>query len=273
MFKLDPTFALENYEHASRLNENIKKIYELLGPLNFDIQPPPSFPSFYEEEEIQKHLDQIQNRRDFQMYFEKRKSGAQYRGQVIAANARPDGKGFKVFKGQNSIYEGWFENGLCNGYGRAISSKGEVYQGFFQEDTMHGEGFFYWPDGRIYEGNWESNKKNGKGKYFWPNGQIYDGMFKEDNCSGFGILYYPDGKRFEGYWKEGEKHGAGTYIYPNTANFQVVYRNGQKQSSGKLIDPTGRELDVSKKEMKYRHRSLSKKSEDNARYIELGKFE
>ena len=37
MIKLDPTFALENYEHASKLSENIKKIYELLGPLNFDI--------------------------------------------------------------------------------------------------------------------------------------------------------------------------------------------------------------------------------------------
>jgi hypothetical protein len=37
MQKLDPTFALENYEHASKLNESIKKIYELLGPLNFDL--------------------------------------------------------------------------------------------------------------------------------------------------------------------------------------------------------------------------------------------
>jgi hypothetical protein len=41
--------------------------------------------------------------------------------------------------------------------------------------------------------------------------------------------------------------------------------------SGKLLDPSGENL--TKQEIKYRHRSLSKKSEDNARHISLGKYD
>lgn len=51
----------------------------------------------------------------------------------------------------------------------------------------------------------------------------------------------------------------------------VIYRYGQKQMSGKLIDRDGRDLD--KETMKYRHRSLSKKSQENARIIETGQYE
>ena len=41
--------------------------------------------------------------------------------------------------------------------------------------------------------------------------------------------------------------------------------------SGRLVDSTGVEL--SKEEMKYRHRSLSKKSKDNARLLSAGKYD
>jgi hypothetical protein len=49
-----------------------------------------------------------------------------YKGEVTIFNKRPDGKGIKVFKGK-SLYEGYFSNGMCHGYGRGITSKGEVY--------------------------------------------------------------------------------------------------------------------------------------------------
>ena len=85
--------------------------------------------------------------------FEKRKSGAQYRGEALQENMRPDGRGFKVFEGR-STYEGYFQDGRCHGIGRGITSKGEVYQGGFNEDSMEGKGYYVWADGRIYEGDW-----------------------------------------------------------------------------------------------------------------------
>lgn len=45
-----------------------------------------------------------------QLKFEKRRSGAMYRGQVNIFHGRPDGMGLKIFN-QNSLYEGFFENG------------------------------------------------------------------------------------------------------------------------------------------------------------------
>ena len=60
-----------------------------------------------------------------------------YKGEVSTENRRPDGKGIKIFD-KKSLYEGYFRNGACHGYGRAIASTGEVYEGMFNEDAMDG---------------------------------------------------------------------------------------------------------------------------------------
>lgn len=187
----------------------------------------------------------------------KRKSGAMFRGEIIAGSRRPEGKGIKIFKSHigTSLYEGYFSDGRCHGIGRGITSKGELYQGQFNEDQMEGEGFFYWPDGRIFEGSFILGKKHGIGKYFWPNGQVYVGDFKNDNCSGFGITYYPDGKRFEGNWKDGNKHGKGRYIFPGGSSYQITYVDGKKSKQGEL--EKGK---VSTEQMRKEYQSLAKKS-------------
>ena len=46
---------------------------------------------------------------------------------------KPDGYGFKVYA-TDAIFEGQFDEGQINGYGRAITSEGEVYQGPFVND-------------------------------------------------------------------------------------------------------------------------------------------
>jgi len=55
----------------------------------------------------------------------------------LSYNKRPDGRGFKVFRGK-ALYEGYFSDGKCHGLGRAVSSTGEVYQGMFMDDAMEG---------------------------------------------------------------------------------------------------------------------------------------
>jgi hypothetical protein len=84
-------------------------------------------------------------------------------------NMRPDGRGLKTYKA-DSLFEGYFSDGMCHGVGRGITSKGDLYQGGFRQDSMDGQGFYVYHDGRIYEGEWQNNKKHGKGTYFWPNG-------------------------------------------------------------------------------------------------------
>jgi hypothetical protein len=61
MQKLNSEFSIENYDYVrfKLENEKIKKVYDLLGPLNFDMQKEIEFPSFYEEEEKKKELEAI----------------------------------------------------------------------------------------------------------------------------------------------------------------------------------------------------------------------
>lgn len=123
--EIDNRFSLENYDYVQNElgNMRIAEIYNQLGPFNYS--------AYKEEKEGDEDDDRSQgsqenNERVPQYDFIKRKSGAMYRGEVLQHNNRPDGKGFKVFDGQ-SLYEGFFVDGKCHGYGRGISSKGEVY--------------------------------------------------------------------------------------------------------------------------------------------------
>lgn len=253
---MDNSFSLDNFSYATveMANDKIGEIYKMLGPFDYS-----QYEEVVDEESIVPPSGSSsdvggEDKRETQLYWESRKSGAQYRGDINIDTKRPDGKGFKVFQGK-SLYEGFFKDGMCHGFGRGITGKGEVYQGGFNEDQMDGNGFFYWPDGRIYEGDWVGGKRHGKGKYFWPNGKVYQGDFKNDKCVGQGVLYYPDGKRFEGTWKEGEKHGKGYYVFPNGAMYQVIYSNGRKNGEGKLISGN-----VSVDQLKQSYKSLAKKA-------------
>jgi hypothetical protein len=131
---VDNHFSLEcfNYATTELGNENIARIYNLLGPFDY---------SKWKDEALEDDNKPLLSddeadfaeRRMPQEHFEKRRSGAMYRGDVLSANRRPDGKGFKVFNG-SSVYEGTFHDGTCHGIGRGITAKGEVYQGDFHND-------------------------------------------------------------------------------------------------------------------------------------------
>ena len=163
---------MDNFDYVTKElgNDKIAEIYSLLGPLDYSQYTEPK------EDDSPRYDaraggsdDSFEEKRVPVTDFEKRRSGAIYRGNVLTTNNRPDGPGIKIFNG-NSLFEGFFSDGRTHGYGRAITSKGEVYQGGFHEDHMDGYGFYVWPDGRIYEGEWQLGKKSGNGKYFWPNG-------------------------------------------------------------------------------------------------------
>ena len=58
--------------------------------------------------------DEIEANRVFLDKFDKRKSGADYRGELNATSNKPEGKGFKVYP-NGSVYEGFFEDGQTHG--------------------------------------------------------------------------------------------------------------------------------------------------------------
>ena len=140
IIRLQHDFALWNYDYVMNhiSDKTVRDIYKVLGPFDH-----------YAHHEADDDLD---SQRQEKHEFEQRRSGCQYRGQVNMESFKPDGMGFKVYP-NNSIFEGFFEEGQINGYGRGITSRGEVYQGPFLYDTMEGEGLFQWPDGRLYYGS------------------------------------------------------------------------------------------------------------------------
>lgn len=53
-------------------------------------------------------------------------------------DGKPHGFGRKITRG--NIYEGFFENGEKDGWGRLICASGTYYIGYFQDDMFHGDG-------------------------------------------------------------------------------------------------------------------------------------
>jgi len=97
----------------------------MLGPFDYTAWSEPK-----DEENEDQDPDDDNEKRIPQDEWMVRKRGAQYRGEVSTENLRPDGKGIKVHQGR-SVYEGYFKDGYCHGFGRGISAAGEIYQGGF----------------------------------------------------------------------------------------------------------------------------------------------
>lgn len=155
--RLNHDFALKNYEYIQTevADKTVRDIYKVLGPFDH-----------FTHKDLDDDLDM---QRMLKMDFEDRRSGAKYRGQINLETFKPDGMGFKIYP-NDSVFEGFYEEGQINGYGRGITSRGEVYQGPFVYNVMEGEGLYQWPDGRLYYGSFHLGKKHGTGTYMWPNG-------------------------------------------------------------------------------------------------------
>ena len=114
IIRLNHSFALDNYSYVMKYvsDKTIQDIYKVLGP--FDHY------AYHEAD------DDMDTQRLWKKDFEMRRSGAQYRGQINSDNNKPDGLGFKIYP-NGSMFEGFYEEGQINGYGRGITSRGEVY--------------------------------------------------------------------------------------------------------------------------------------------------
>lgn len=70
--KLDTKFSLQNFNYVlTKLdNDEIKNIYEKLGPFNFQKYDHYQFPSFFDDEEKAEEMKRIEDTRFMQELFE-----------------------------------------------------------------------------------------------------------------------------------------------------------------------------------------------------------
>ena len=86
-------------------------------------------------------------------------------------NDKSNGKGlFKYTSG--NYYDGDWKNNKRTGF--AVERAGNsVYKGFFRDGLKHGFGIQQWKEGNQYTGNWEDDQMQGFGTYKWADGTIF----------------------------------------------------------------------------------------------------
>ena len=160
-------------------------------------------------------------------------------------------------KFSNFLYEGFWRNGLKEGYGilhtekinylqkysngRLIYSimekfwnKNNYYGEYFNE-KFEGFGILNYSNGDKFEGWFKNDLKNGSGIYSWADGDFYVGKFVDDKREGKGKFYVKNKIVYDGNWKNNNFNGFGKYFYKNGNVFEGFWKNGLKNGKGKMF--------------------------------------
>lgn len=166
-----------------------------------------------------------------------------YKG--IVEDNLPSGVGTIVYeKNQHPTgitqYEGFFDQGIRQGYGRAEFGNGDTYHGNWNSGLFEGNGEFAFADGRMYKGAWSNGLPNDKkAKFSWPNNDLFEGSFDNGHRKS-GRLVFANGSYYEGefFSPEGSYGGHGKLV-----TFMVTYdgdfRDGTFHGQGCLKKNNG----------------------------------
>ena len=81
---------------------------------------------------------------------------------------------------------------------------GDVYEGEWEKGEINGYGKKTFANGDIYEGEWRNGEKHGKGKYTSIDGYKYEGDYVNGKRSGVGMLTNTkNGESKRGIWEYG----------------------------------------------------------------------
>ncbi len=115
------------------------------------------------------------------------KDGTQYIGQTIKNTNNLNGKGCFIFKNTTNnnnnnnecfYYIGYVKNNLPDYYGTLYDKEFNItFEGEFDEGVKQGFGKEYYSDGNVYIGNFYNDLPNGLGVFYNINGTIYEGNF------------------------------------------------------------------------------------------------
>lgn len=132
-----------------------------------------------------------------------------------------------VHEPNGDIYDGFFSNGLRNGYGELTSADGSLYKGSWMGDLMHGRGMHRGVDGSVYNGDFMYGYFHGKGEKKESNGDIYSGDFYRGKESGNGVMRYNDGRIYRGEFTDGKPDGYGIMEHRDGRKDEGLFRKGE----------------------------------------------
>lgn len=136
-------------------------------------------------------------------------------------------------------YDGEWNVGQMEGFGRMYFAQVGVYEGQFVKDERHGEGKMTWHNGIVYSGTWSNGKRSGKGVMTWPNGDKYEGDFVDGRRHGRGIMTYATGSKYEGEWQKDQPHGRGSLVSTFLGSYEGMWENGKFHGIGQFTDAGG----------------------------------
>ena len=89
------------------------------------------------------------------------------------------------------------DQGVCYHYGmfdktknemhgivRCVDKFGTIFEGMYQNGEKNGFGRAFWSNGDCYIGMWKDDNFHGHGRYMQANGQVKEGQFENDNFLG-----------------------------------------------------------------------------------------
>ena len=94
---------------------------------------------------------------------------ATYQGGMRAG--RFHGHGYSANLVDNVQYEGYYANGLRDGFGTHVDAMGTRYDGHWKAGVRHGAGKAVYALGGSYDGQWQDDKYHGKGTVVYAGGR------------------------------------------------------------------------------------------------------
>jgi hypothetical protein len=166
-----------------------------------------------------------------------------YKGE-INVDGKFNGYGELYFK-NGKKYEGKFNNGKLNGYGRLIDLFGLIcYEGIFKDNQlMDGKGKIIkieeTGEKTIYEGDIKNMKKEGMG-IEKNKDYTYVGSFSDDLKHGKGEINYNEtDDKYEGEFLNGKITGNGKYQWGNKCTYEGEFLDGKMHGKGVYKWPEG----------------------------------
>lgn len=122
----------------------------------------------------------------------------------------PHGFGI-LMDGKNGItFEGNFEKGKVNGYGKYTQKNGTVLEGNFSNGRMNGFGTITQPSGAVYVGDVVDNRPHGKGREDNPASHWVTGTFEDGAPHGtVESFHYEDNIYLKTKYTHGKRSGFG----------------------------------------------------------------
>jgi hypothetical protein len=156
----------------------------------------------------------------------------------VYQNGKKNGWGRKKNK-IGVLFEGFYIDGNKDGYGIEISKTFDIYIGEFKNNLKSGHGIFFYnkPDSK-YEGGFYMNKKHGKGKDTFADKSCYDGIYLNGMRTGEGMLTFPNGNFMKGEFLNGKLEGEGKEKNTNY-RYKGNFRSGIKHGYGIIVYDDG----------------------------------